>query len=244
MKSETGNRNPETLMIRQFRYSSDNLGYLIFSGNSAAAIDGGAVESIIDFIDSHVLKLSWISNTHEHPDHTAGNRLLMRKTGAALLRFSDLQDRRSLTLDGMAVTVYRTPGHTLDSVCFHAGCNLITGDTLFNGTVGNCFTGDLDAFYRSIRLLASFPPETRIYAGHDYVRFSMEFARRLEPQNRAIDEFLKKYDPAHVFSTLEDEFRMNPYLRFNGPGIIRLLESKGLPRGTEEERWKSLMSID
>jgi len=231
-------------MIKQFRFSADNLGYVIHSRGMAAAIDGGAAESILDFLESEGLRLSWISNTHNHADHTAGNRMLIKRTGAPLLRFEDLQDRRIFRLDDLPVTARRTPGHTLDSVCFHAGDDLVTGDTLFNGTVGNCFTGDLDAFYRSIRLLTAFPPATRIYAGHDYVRDSMEFARRIEPENMFIDAFLKRYDPARVFSTLEDEFRINPYLRFNEPEIIKLLKSRGLPCGTEEERWKSLMSMD
>jgi hypothetical protein len=37
---------------------------------------------------------------------------------------------------------------------------------------------------------------------------------------------------------------MNPYLRFNDPGIVAVLRERGLPRATEEERWLSLMSIE
>ncbi len=36
--------------IKQFRYSSDNLGYLIYGKDSALAIDGGAVQAILDFV--------------------------------------------------------------------------------------------------------------------------------------------------------------------------------------------------
>jgi hypothetical protein len=32
----------------------------------------------------------------------------------------------------------------------YTGAAAITGDTLFNFTIGNCFTGDLDAFHASI----------------------------------------------------------------------------------------------
>jgi hydroxyacylglutathione hydrolase len=69
-------------------------------------------------------------------------------------------------------------------------------------------------------------------------------ARHLEPDNPAIDDFLSVYDPNHVYSTLADELRINPYLRFNEGRIIRLLREMELPRGTEEERWKSLMSLE
>ncbi len=52
-----------------------------------------------------------------------------------------------------------------------------------------------------------------IYAGHDYVEASMQFARRLEPENPDIGPYLAKYDPRHVFSTLADEKKVNPYLQ-------------------------------
>ena len=76
------------------------------------------------------------------------------------------------------IRVVHTPGHTKDSICFHADNILITGDTLFNGTVGNCFSGDLDGFLKSLTFLLSFPDETLIYAGHDYVSESMNFAKK------------------------------------------------------------------
>jgi len=76
------------------------------------------------------------------------------------------------------------------------------------------------------------------------VRDSIAFAKKLEPENRDLDSFLRRYDPRHVFSTLEDEFRINPYFRFNAEPIVDLLRRKNLPTATEEERWRSLMSIE
>jgi len=72
----------------------------------------------------------------------------------------------------------------------------------------------------------------------------MAFARRLEPGNRAIGAFLRGYDPKHVFSTLAEEKKINPYLRFNDLAIVNLLAKLRLPRETEWERWHSLMSIE
>ncbi len=74
------------------------------------------------------------------------------------------------------------------------------------------------------------PDETLVYAGHDYVRDSLAFARRLEPENRAIGDLLRRYDRRHVVSTLAEEKRINPYFRFNEPGIVNLLARLGLPR--------------
>jgi hydroxyacylglutathione hydrolase len=232
------------LNIEQFRYSADNLSYLIYGKRDAIAIDGGAGEEIISFLKNNGLTLAIVTNTHQHFDHTSGNDYLLEATKAKFLDFADLADKKEIQIDKEKILVYRTPGHSADSVCFHAGNFLISGDTLFNGTIGNCFTGDLKGFYLSVKRLMSLPDETKIYAGHDYVRDSLAFARRLEPDNKDIDSFRSSYDADHVVSTMADERRINPYLRFNEEPIIRLLQKNGLPNTTEWECWQSLMSIE
>jgi hydroxyacylglutathione hydrolase len=229
--------------IRQFRYGSDNLGYLLWEGNQALAIDGGAPE-ILAFAESAGLVLAFVSNTHGHADHTSGNKRLVGDSGARYLDHRDLSARGSLELGGTVIRVYPAPGHTEDSVVFHAGSFLVTGDALFNGTVGNCFSGDLDAFLRTIRFLMTLPDHTVVYAGHDYVKASMAFARIVEPDNPEIDRFLSGYDPKHVRSTLAEERRVNPYFRFNEESVVSFLKKTGSPVGTETERWKSLMGVE
>ena len=230
--------------IKQFRYAADNFSYLIYGQRSALAIDGGAVQEILSFVKTRGLDLTYVTNTHSHPDHTAGTKELLDKSRSTYLDGKTLLTKKTIGFEGEELRVYHTPGHTQDSITFYLGHVLITGDTLFNGTVGNCFSGDLKRFYDSIKLLMGFPGETIIYAGHDYVQESMAFAKNLEPDNRDIDLFLKKYDPEHVYSTIDEELKINPYLRFNESKIITLLKSKGLPVATEYERWESLMSIE
>jgi len=232
------------LEIKQFFYGGDNLGYLLVAGSQALAIDGGAVEEILAFIRRHRLTLVQATNTHGHGDHTAGTRELVAASGADYLDHRRLADGERLNLAGQPVTVRLTPGHTADSVTFAAGDFLVTGDTLFNGTVGNCFSGDLEAFYRSIRLLMGYPAHTRIFAGHDYVADALAFARQLTPENPALDAYAACYNRGHVVSTLAQELAVNPYLRFNAPEIIRLIQSKGLPTATEVQRWQGIMSIE
>ncbi len=231
------------LTIRQFRYSSDNLAYVIHGHREAMAVDGGATEEILSYLSEKGLELTLVTNTHEHPDHTPGNSRLLGETGAEAVKPLEAAAKKQIRIENETIRIYHTPGHSLDSVTFHVDSRIITGDTLFNGTVGNCFTGDLEAFHRSIQKLMSLPGETVVYAGHDYVTYAMAFARIVEPDNPDIDRFLKSYDPAHVFSTLEDEKRVNPYLRFNDPDMIRILESRGLPVSTEYDRWESIMSL-
>jgi len=232
------------LRVKQFRYNLDNLSYLIYGESHALAIDGGAFKEIITFIQSQKLNLLFVANTHKHPDHTSGNRALLDQSNARLLQDEEIINMGGIGLEGQTINVYRTPGHTDDSICFHVDSILIAGDTLFNGTIGNCFSGNLKNFYQSIKTIMTLSVNTIIYAGHDYVHDAMNFARKLEPDNKYIDVYMNNYRSEHIFSTLMDEMEVNPYLRFNEKSIIGLLKKNGLPCHTEWERWQSLMSIE
>lgn len=232
------------LRVRQFRYANDNLGYLIFGDQEAMAIDGGAVSDILAFTNARGIRIRYVANTHMHPDHTTGTRSLLRQAKSEYLDNTTLINCGQVELEDVAIRVHHTPGHTRDSLVFHWDGFLITGDTLFNGTVGNCFSGDLKAFHQSISLLLSFPDDTIIYAGHDYVAESMQYARSIEPENADIGPYLEKYNSGHVFSTLADEKKVNPYLRFNTAELIAMLKKRGFPIDTAYHRWESLMSIE
>lgn len=230
--------------VKQFRCLSDNLGYVIYGPRAAVAVDGGATEKILTFLETENLNLKFVTTTHAHADHTVGIDALLEASEGVYLNYKKLMMKKVIDIDGERIRIYPTPGHTDDSVSFHAGNALLTGDTLFNGTVGNCFSGDLERFFRSIKLILGLPGETVIYAGHDYVMDSMAFAKKLEPDNYHIDAFVAQYDPADVRSTLSHELKINPYLRFNDPKMISILKKRGLPVTTEYARWESLMSIE
>ncbi|MCP4114232.1 MAG: MBL fold metallo-hydrolase [Desulfobacteraceae bacterium] len=229
--------------VRQFGYASDNLGYLVYGNRHAVAIDPGAADEMVAFADARGLAIGIVTNTHSHYDHVQGNRKMLRLTGARFQDCRTLREREFIEIGDERLLVFHTPGHMDDCLSFKADHRLITGDTLFNGTVGNCFSGDMEGFFRSIKLLTSFPGESQIYAGHDYVRQSMAFARTIDPDNPHIDAYLGKYDPGHVVSTLADEFKVNPYVRFNHPDLVAAMEKHGLPVATEYERWCSVMEL-
>ena len=232
------------LTITQYRYSADNFSYVVSGPKTAVAIDPGAVEAIMGFLDAEKLTLSHVINTHTHPDHTLGNAELLSRSQATHIDCQTLQRMGEISIDGAPMRVHPTPGHMEDCLTFETEGCLITGDTLFNGTVGTCFSGDMTAFFRSISLLLSFPDGTKVYAGHDYVKESMAFARTIEPENEAeINRYLSLYDPTHVVSTLEDERRANPFVRFNEKNLIAAMERRGLPTGTELERWHAIMEL-
>lgn len=231
------------MQIRQFRYAADNLSYVIYGNQSAIAIDGGAYRDILSFVSENGLSLAYITNTHTHMDHTVGNQPLLAKSDARMLDIETIARAGGLELDGEMIRVFQTPGHTRDSICFYFDDVLVSGDTLFNGKVGKCFTGDYEQFLASVKILFELPDATMVYAGHDYVEEYIDFIRALEPDNPAIDDYAADYDPNHVGFTLGRERQVDPFLRFNDEKIIHILAEKGLPTDTELDRWRSLMSL-
>jgi hydroxyacylglutathione hydrolase len=87
------------------------------------------------------------------------------------------------------------------------------------------------------------PGNTKIYAGHDYVMESMEIAKTIEKDNPHIGEYIKKYNSGLIVSTLDDELRVNPYIRFNAQSMIHNLNKRNMPANTEFARFKSIMEI-
>ena len=228
--------------VKQFRYSSDNLGYLIYSDRDAVAVDGGAVDDILSFLKSRDILLKYVTNTHSHGDHTVGNKSLLQKSRAQYIDHKTLITE-GLTLDSVSIGIFETPGHTFDSVILKIGNNLLTGDTLFIGKVGRCFTGDIKGFLDSIKLIMEFPDSSIIYPGHDYVLEYMEFVRKFEKDNQYVDEVIAGYNPELVRSTLGFEKKLNPFFRLNDNKIISMLEKLGMPVKTEFDRWESMISL-
>jgi len=81
-----------------------------------------------------------------------------------------LKDGDLVRLGELEIKVIHTPGHTPGGVCFwiEKEKTLISGDTLFHGTIGRLDlpTGRAEAMWESLRKLAKLPPKTRVFAGH------------------------------------------------------------------------------
>ncbi|PIE51870.1 hydroxyacylglutathione hydrolase [Candidatus Fermentibacteria bacterium] len=235
---------PKPHRIVQFRYGKDNLGYLLHGKAGAIAVDGGAVDEMLAFLNENELELLMVTNTHSHGDHTCGNKALVEATGAVLIPVSELPEMRELVLEKQRIRILHTPGHTDDSVCFSYRNILLTGDTLFNGKVGRCFTGDLESFFNSVKKILGFSDNTFIYAGHDYYLEYLDTAWKLEPENRLLEICRDGYDSEKTLvSTLGWEKKVDPFIRFNRPSLIRMMNEKGLPTGTEFERFCSMLNF-
>lgn len=82
----------------------------------------------------------------------------------------DLIEGKRYALAGLPFVIIETPGHTPGGVCIHfqKDTTLITGDTLFAGSVGRTDLpgGDGHMLRASIKKLQALPDATRILPGH------------------------------------------------------------------------------
>lgn len=96
-----------------------------------------------------------ITNTHSHKDHIPGNQPLQDQTGAPIITPVTLAEDKKLMLGEEKIRIISTPGHSPHSILFYYKDILLTGDTLFTETVGNCYTRDYAMYFRSLSKLAS-----------------------------------------------------------------------------------------
>lgn len=161
---------------------------------------GGDAEVLLQILADKGLQAKMILNTHGHADHILANEELKKTLAVPVgmhkedLEFFSRPEIREVTEKELGLTapgtadrvledgdiihvgtleiqVLHTPGHTPGSVCFLAGANVFTGDTLFVGDVGrtDLAGGSLPTLLQSIReKLLDLPKETRVRPGHDY----------------------------------------------------------------------------
>lgn len=234
--------------VKQFRFNHPGIGtvfaYLLFDPGSgeAAAVDGGAAEEMIRFLKKKNLALRLVTNTHRHSDHIGGDEAL-QAAGGIYRSPKDLAAAGTFLLGDETVEVISTPGHSDDSVVFRAGEILITGDTLFTGTVGNCYTGDYEVYFASLKMITALPGSCRIYPGHDLREYAVGAARKLDPSNPHLEGYLAKGDPENEYSLMDEERQVNPFIRWNDPALEPARRGTGRPLETEFQRWRALMEL-
>ncbi len=165
--------------------------------NEAIVVDpGDEPDRILDIVKKLGLSVRMIICTHGHFDHIGAVVDIKNETGAqVLIHHGDmflygaaqaagelwgfdiepqpepdvfLKEGDVLNVGSLTMTVMHTPGHSPGSICLYGNGVLVSGDTLFAGSVGRTDLpgGDMNKLKRSFRRLMSLPEETTVFAGH------------------------------------------------------------------------------
>ena len=188
-----------------------------------------------------------ILNTHEHGDHTGGNKAMVAATGASIIAHANAGSRIPNMDRGVGagdvikvgktveLECLDTPGHTMSHICLLSHTDqpaLFSGDTLFNAGAGNCHNGGHpnELYETFANQLEQLKDDTLLYPGHDYLVNNLRFTLDREPDNNAAKEMLARYenqdpDDAHV-TTLAEEKQMNTFFRLQNPSVIAKLREE------------------
>lgn len=225
--------------------SFDNYSYLLICSHTrqAAVIDPTEAYPVAAQVDREGVTLTTVLCTHHHHDHIGDiGALQERFTSLRVICYSGDKNRigaanttvdhgDSVEVGELQGTVLFTPGHTSGSICYRFGEHVFTGDTLFGAGCGRLFEGTPEQMYESLNsTLGSLPEQTRVYFGHEYTRKNLNFAKMVEPDNKAtaklVDSLSAGTSPTTP-TTLQQEKEVNPFLRCDSPSIIEYLTSQG-----------------
>ena len=170
--------------FRQF--VDDDLGcasYLIGSEDSGEGVvvdPSYAIEQYLDDAARHGLRIARTLETHTHADHVSGHGRLALEHGlpvsihaAARAEYphDGLADGDELEVGSVTVRCLHTPGHRPEHCAFLAGSSLMTGDSLFCGSVAR---PDLavearegaEGLFHSLHRLLELPDDVQVFPGH------------------------------------------------------------------------------
>lgn len=157
----------------------------------------GAYKKILAYAKKNDLTIESIYLTHSHWDHIGNVAQIKEETNAKVyVHKLDAPNLQNPGKDGLPVferikkvvpdkyfeegdklkvgtielQVIHTPGHTPGSVCLYIPKEkvLISGDTLFAGSIGNISfpSSQPKLMWQSLKKLAKLPPDTKVLPGH------------------------------------------------------------------------------
>jgi hydroxyacylglutathione hydrolase len=224
----------EVVPVRAF---SDNYVWTLRDATHAVVVDPGDARPVIEYLDREGLTLSAILNTHHHADHVGGNAALLARWQVPVFgprdeRISEVTgrvgdgDRVRLPHFDVELDVLEIPGHTRSHIAFTGDGLLFCGDTLFAAGCGRLFEGTPAQMHKSLSRLAALPESTRVYCGHEYTLANIRFAKAVEPDNTALDEFesraarQRERDEATLPTDIGQEKATNPFLRVRERSVV------------------------
>lgn len=167
--------------------------------NKAIVIDPGAgAKRILNWLKESGKEISLIVLTHGHYDHIGAVEDLRKELNVKVAIHEDdaemlkdpaknlssymgknlvlssaeiiLKDNQEITIGEMIIKVFHTPGHTPGGICLLTEDGLISGDTLFNGSVGRTDFpgGDMRQLLQSIEeKIMILNDEIKVFPGHE-----------------------------------------------------------------------------
>src|SRR6056297_666994 len=148
-------------------------------GGEAILVDPGIMDTkLLSLIEGNKYYVKSILVTHNHESHIKGIRTLKKIYDADIYSFNPYvlefptipikaEDRFTCASE-ISVEVIEIPGHSADSLVYHIGGMIFTGDVLAAGRVGNT----KNSFNRAILLhairekLFTLPDSTLVLPGH------------------------------------------------------------------------------
>jgi hydroxyacylglutathione hydrolase len=157
------------------------------SGEGVVVDPGFEGQKILEAARQAKIQIKFILNTHCHFDHTGANKDIKSATGAQIVihredakylkHFTpppadvEMEDGQMVELGKMGFKFIHTPGHSPGSCIIVVDGSVMTGDTLFVGSIGRCDLpgGSPEEMYQSLKTkVIPLPKESLIYPGHDY----------------------------------------------------------------------------
>jgi len=230
---------------------SDNYAYLVIDDNgdrSAFVVDPAEPDKVIAAAAKENAKVSAVLTTHHHSDHAGGNNDIVKELKGLEVYGGDdripalskkVTGDDTFSIGNLKVKVFFTPCHTAGHVLYLVDDGkspqaLFTGDTLFIGGCGRFFEGTPQQMYHAlIEVIGTLPPATQIYCGHEYTQKNLEFAHKVEPSNKHVEEKLKwatqqreKGLPT-IPSTVAEEKQFNPFMRVHEATVAEAVGKTG-----------------
>lgn len=238
------------LKVEQILAWDDNYIYVIQDEATGitAVVDPTEAEPVLDLLQQKRWTLSYIFNTHHHPDHIGGNRTLIEETGCKVVGAAKdaaripgisirLLEGDVFFLGESEAKVFEVHGHTIGHIAywFSEAKALFSGDTIFSLGCGKLFEGTPEEMWNSIAKLRKLPGDTKIYGSHEYTLDNAKFALLAEPENQALLAFVERVKQLRaagkptIPSLLKDECSANPFLRPDSIDIQRKFAMEGKP---------------
>src|SRR4051812_9189957 len=222
-----------TLEIVPVPVLRDNYAWLVHDPDSeeTVAVDPSVAEPVLEAAAARGWTVTQVWNTHWHPDHTGGNDAIRAATGCTITGPAEAEkvsklDRIVAGGDRARIGAFEAelidiPAHTAGHVAYHlpAARVAFTGDTLFAMGCGRLFEGTAAQMHANMRRLASLPPETSIYCGHEYTLANGLFALSVEPGNDALVrrveavKDMRERGEVTLPTTIALERATNPFMR-------------------------------